>query len=601
MPTDQHEAPWPALQRASRTVVVVDVVESVRLMEQDEDDTIRRWQAFVGEVVTRLLPLHGGRLVKSLGDGLMLEFESVLPAIRCALAMQLAIEPHNLHRPGEQWMCLRVGAHVADVVVDERDIYGAGVNLAARLASDVARRGEVVVSAAVRDGLLPGVDADVEDLGPCHLKHMAQPVLAYRVAPLGAAPAAATAMPPLEAVKAGPLPFLAVLPLAPREVSAAQVAFGEVVADNLIVRLSSSEMVRVISRLSTSALQGRGETVERIGALLNAAFVFSGRYSVNGDRVEVLVELAAAPSQEVLWARRFERTLADACDAEGEFLELLCEGVLAAIAAHEVRRVKVHALPHLEGMSLQIAATSLMHRSSRSEFDRSREVLEHLVNRYPRAPVPRAWLAKWYVLCVTRGLVDSADAQTSRALDQTRRALDTAPECSLALAMEGFVRCHMLRDLSGAEALLDRALLLNPSESWAWLFKCVVQGFRGEGAPALESARRAIALSPLDPMRHYFDGLAASAALSAGDLALATEWATRSLRVSRDHLPTLRVLAIAQNESGASEDARATVGRVLALAPNFTIRSYLAQAPAGAETTRQRYAQALRDAGVPQG
>src|SRR6185369_10494691 len=144
----------------SRTVVVVDVVESVRLMEQHEDDTIRRWQSFVGEVVTQLLPPRGGRLVKSLGDGLMLEFESVPPAIQCALAMQQAIQPHNQGRPSEQWMCLRIGAHVADIVVDERDIYGSGVNLAARLAT-LAGPGEIVVSAEVRDGLVPGLDADV--------------------------------------------------------------------------------------------------------------------------------------------------------------------------------------------------------------------------------------------------------------------------------------------------------------------------------------------------------------------------------------------------------------------------------------------------------
>ena len=155
MTANQSEAPWPALRRASRTVVVVDVVESVRLMEQDEDDTIRRWQSFVGEVVTRLLPQSGGRLVKSLGDGLMLEFESVPPAIQCALAMQQAIQPHNLGRTSEQWMCLRIGAHVAEVVVDERDIYGSGVNLAARLAT-LAEPGEVVVSTEVRDSLVPG-------------------------------------------------------------------------------------------------------------------------------------------------------------------------------------------------------------------------------------------------------------------------------------------------------------------------------------------------------------------------------------------------------------------------------------------------------------
>jgi tetratricopeptide (TPR) repeat protein len=159
----------------------------------------------------------------------------------------------------------------------------------------------------------------------------------------------------------------------------------------------------------------------------------------------------------------------------------------------------------------------------------------------------------------------------------------------------------MLRDLCGAEALLDHAIALNPSEAWAWLFKCVVQGFRGEGESALTSAERAMELSPLDPMHHYFEGLAASAALAARRLPLAIELAGRSLRASRDHLPTLRALAIAQMEAGDGDAGRLSVARIMSLDPSFTISRYLARAPVGSESTRRRYAQALQEGGVPHG
>jgi adenylate cyclase len=280
-------------------------------------------------------------------------------------------------------------------------------------------------------------------------------------------------------------------------------------------------------------------------------------------------------------------------------VEAICAGITTAIAAQEARRAQRFAFPTLEGFSLQLAGSTLMHRSSREQFDHAREIFEHLIERHPRMPEPRAWLAKWYVLRVTRGFVEDLPAESARALEQTRRALDGSPECSLALAVEGFVHCHMLRDLDGAEERLNRALAINPNDSLAWLFSCVVQGFRGDGATALASADRAIELSPLDPLRHYYDALACSAALAARKLPRAIELAKRALRVNRDHLPTLRALTIAQVESGSLDEARQTAVRVLALEPSLTLRDYIARAPKGGETTRIRYAAALGEAGIP--
>ena len=596
MPVTLSEAQWPAYRRAARTVVVVDVVESVRLMEQNEEDTVHRWQAFVGEVVTRLMPPHGGRLVKSLGDGLMLEFEAVPPAIQCAIAMQTAISQANQGRPAEQWMCLRVGAHVADVIVDEHDIYGSGVNLASRLTT-LAGPGEIVVSADVRDRLVPGLDAEVEDLGPCYLKHLAQPVQAYRVR--AGWRQISTAQPPVMRSAVPGMPTVAVIPFEGRAVSAPHDVIGDVIADSVIARLSSSEALRVISRLSTSVLRSRAHSAAQVGALLGATFVVNGSYRLAGDRVVLLVEMADSRNQEVVWAEECSERVDDILQPESAMAVSLSQRIMAAICATELRRVQTMPLPTLEGCALQLAATTLLHRSSRSEFARARDVLEHLVERFPNTPIPRAWLAAWYVLRVTRGLVENHEAESGRALEQTRRALDAAPDCSLALAMEGFVYCHMIGDLAAADERLDRALRVNPNEPFAWLVRGVVQGFRNEGEAAYASSERAIELSPLDPIRHYYNGLAASAAVAAGKLPRAIELAQASLQVNRNHLPTLRGLAIAQVESGAIGEARLTVARILALEPGFTLRDYVARAPRGAEATRQRYSRALSEAGVP--
>ena len=167
--------------RVVRTVLVVDVVESVRLMQEDEAGTVQRWRAFVDHVVHQLLPGHEGRLVKSLGDGLMLEFPRVDTAIGVAFAMQEAAAHANVDVTPGRKVHLRIGIHVSPLVADEHDIYGHGVNLAARLTT-LAGPDEIVVSADVRDQLTPALDADIEDLGECYVKHVQQPIRAFRLA-----------------------------------------------------------------------------------------------------------------------------------------------------------------------------------------------------------------------------------------------------------------------------------------------------------------------------------------------------------------------------------------------------------------------------------
>jgi adenylate cyclase len=593
MASSQREAAdMPALQRARRAIVVVDVVESVRLMQADEAGTIQRWRQFINEVRTQVLPAYEGRLVKSLGDGMLLEFQTVPHALAATIALQQRVDAHNEGHDPATRLFLRAGVHLTDVVVDELDLFGSGVNLAARLAS-LAPPGDIVVSEEVHAVALPGLDPEFEDLGLCHVKHLPQPLRAYR---LRRASQAASAPPPAEI---DALPVLAVLPFSHTSNDPGALTWADLLCDSLVLRLCASQHVRVISRLSTQALRGRELTLPAIGALLGVRYVLSGRIHLAGGRFVVSAELADTHSAEVLWLGRVSGAAADLLQPDDGHSHELSHAVLQALAEAELRRVRTMPLPTIEGYAMQVGASMLMHRPAATDFVRAGAVLEQLIERHPRAPTPRAWMAHWHVLRGTRGLTDNPRAEAARAIEHTRRALDADPGNAFALTMEAFADCHLLGDLDAADQRLDEALAINPNEALAWLVRCVVQGFRGEGEAAWNAAQRALALSPLDPQRHYFDALAASAAVAAQRLDDAVTLAERALRANRNHLPTLRALTVAQAERGELDAARATARRVLELDPSFTLRAYAARGPRGAEATRRRYVEAMRLADLP--
>jgi len=580
--------PWtlPELTRARRAIVVVDVVESVRLMQEDEAGFIERWRRFVHQVRHEVLPKHGGRMVKSLGDGMLLEFERVPEAARAAAVM------HELSRQSHS-MPLRVGIHWSDIVVDDDDIYGTGVNLAARVAS-LARPGDVTVSADARDELTPMLDAELYDLGECFLKHLADPVRAFRITP----PATRSELPVEQPPKSSDLrPTIAVLPFA---CDALSQNCSDLLVDSMISRLSKTEVFNVVSRLSSSRLRGVPAPLHSARSLLGADFVMSGRLHQESDRFAVVAEVAETRSAGVVWSHSGSDGVRALLMAQCALVEELVEGAKDAVLAHTLRRVRGSELPSLETFALMLGGATLMHRMSRSDFDRAHDLLQAAADRAPRHPSPQAWLAKWHVLRAQQGWVADAARAASIASDCARRALDADPEDSLALTMDGLVHVHFTRDLDKAASLYARAVDTNPNDALAWLHKGMLHAFRGEGADGVRDTERAIALSPLDPMKYYFDTLGASAAATAGHYQRAVELAERSLRSNCLHTSSLRVLAISQVMLGRGADARETVTRLLALEPEFTVTRFRARAPGAAFEVGQRFARALREAGVPE-
>ena len=587
----------PALSR--RAILVIDVVESVRLMQADETGFIERWRHFVAGVRAEFLVQYDGRLVKSLGDGLLLEFADESKALAVARAMQRRATALNAGRSHGEQLELRAGLHTAEIVVDQLDIYGHGVNLAARLAG-LAGPGQIVLSNEFRlaVGAWDPLD-DLEDLGECFLKHLDAPVRAFRTcgAPEVRRPGANAPDARPAATMSG-TPSLAVFTFAPPSQAPDDAVVAELLSDAVVARLAVCPWLRVISRWSTRTL----ETARVSGAIawstLRAHFIVQGRVARIGSQWVASVELVDTLDERVVWAGRQAFRSDDLLSNDDAASQELAAEIARQVVSAQLRHTRNSALPTLEGNRLQFTATRMMHEADPDSFERAHEMITHLIDRHPRLPSPRAWAAMWHVLRVTRGVEHEPARIAGRALDHVNRALDNDEECSLALAVGGFVHCHLSRDLDAADVALDRALLLNPSESWAWLFKSVVATFRGNADEGWMCATRAPELSPLDPMRHYFDGLRASAAVAAQRWEDAERLARRSLLVNATHLPTLRGLAIALVQLGRTDEAVAVGRQVVRLDPTFTLQGYLASAPPGGLEARKRNIDALRRAGL---
>lgn len=569
----------------------MDVVESVRLMEQEEHEFILRWHGLVRSV-RELLPAHGGRVHKSLGDGLMLEFENAQQCIAAAFAVQHLSRVANEGQPQDKHMHMRIGAHLADFVRDEHDIYGSDVNLTARITS-LAGPGEIVITATLRDQLADGLDADLEDLGDCHLKHVAEPVRAYRVGPPGHAPVVAPA-----SSGQGLHPTIAVIPFEARSSEAEHFAIGEMIAEGLIAQLGRTPQLRVISRLSSSVFRGRDAGAPQIAQTLGATYVLSGSYVASSGKLLVTAELADARSSEVVWSERRIGEVGDLLQMESEMCHHIASMAHVALMNSEVQRALLRPLPTLESSSLLLGGISLTHRASSRDFGRAHDVLDALVERHPRSAQARAWLAKWYILQVVRGMSPAPDKDARRAIEHTERALDSEPDSALALAIQGHALCQLSKDVDGAIRRIDAAIDLSPNDPLGWLYKSVWSSMWGSKEASVDEAEMASRLSPIDPMKYYYDMILASGLSINGEYPRAIELATRSLKANRHHQPTLRVLLYSQAQSGRDSEARETLGWLLKENPAFTVSGYLSMGGSGSPI-RQQVASVLQRLGVP--
>jgi len=596
MPAALPEAGVPLELPTRRAVVlVIDLVESVRLMEIDERGVISRWQAFMNHVQTHVLMPTAGRLVKSLGDGLMMEFADAPHAVRAATAMHDWMATQCQPLSDGSRMLLRAGLHASNIFDSKVDIYGVGVNLAARVAA-LAEGGETVATVQARDLLSDTLDADVEDLGDCHLKHVERPVRVYRLGPARQA----ASLPSQDSYFTELCVALAVIPFADLLSTSPSKGIGDIIADGVIAQLSQSPGLHVVSRLSTMHFRERKTSLTEIASRLQVRYAVSGTYTVSGSEVLISAELSDTTTGHVVWSGRMHGEWRDLLTIDSQLIHRVADTVHKKILETAVAKAVIRPLPTLSSYELFLGGIAMMHRSNAEEFDTSRRLLESLTERHRRIALPYAWLGKWYVLRSIQGapVADMTQA-ASLALERTHRALDLEPSSALALAIEGFVYCHLKKDLETADMRLQEACTVNPSEGFAWLFLAVMRAFKGDSVAALEAGHRALALSPMDPLRYYYESLMASCEFSAGRYEEAVRWCESSRRRNRQHLSTLRMLITANAVLGRDEQARAAASELLRIRPDYTVAAYEAHSVAALYPFGQKVARAMRGAGVP--
>lgn len=580
-----------------RAVVVVDVVESVLHMRRDEQGFVLRWSSFLDAADREVLPRFGGRMVKSYGDGLLGDMPDATQATAAAFALHDLIARDNDGRDARSAIQLRAGVHVCGVFVDRFDIYGAGVNLAARITA-LAAPGGVALTVEARGDVTDGVEFAVEDLGERYLKHYDEPVRVYsamragtRTAPRRAAPALAWK------------PVIVVLPpvcLIPPDGDLSRgLVLSEALADDIGCALSGCQELSVTSRLSTQAFAGKAPNFALLQQTLGAAYVVHGRFRAAAGQFQCTFELCDARSGEVLWADTQSSTVTAVLAGEHALAATVAENIGRQVLRTELQRARTLPFSSLSSYTLHLAAVAMLHRLARKEFEISRELLETLADRHPRNPEPLAQLAKWHVLQMVQGW--SVDPQQSAvaASATSLRALDLDPTHGLALAMHAVAIGHLTRDLSAALQVTETATSSNPQELHAWLTTSSILSYLGEGPRAEVMAERGLQLSPLDPARCFIDVFLSAAQLTAGKFDDAVASAKAAIRRNALHPPAHRLLTMALAMAGRTDEARSAAHRLLSLCPEFSVSGYASLYPGRDRPHLELHLAALEAAGVP--
>jgi TolB-like protein/CRP-like cAMP-binding protein len=580
--------------RQRRAILVAEVSDSVAMMERDEERTVERCRAFLAHATSQTIPTHAGRsMLKIPADGFIAEFPDAVQALKCAFELHGDVARFNAKLTAPS-LGMRLGIHVADVIVEAFNVLGDGVNIAARLA-ELANPGETMVSAQVRDQLTSGVEASVEDLGEQRLRNRERAVRVFRAWP----PAQTGVWTPSVAVQAHGRPSIAVIPFQLRSDDPRFDSIGDGLADDTIAALSRMADFFVISRLSTMAFRRAPLGVRRIGEMLGVQYVLSGSVQTAYPRALLMAELADARDGRIVWSQRFQGDLADVFAMQGELARKVVQSVAPFVRSLELHRARITNFEQLDAYAITLRGVELMHRLAHEDFMRARNAFETAIARDPVSPRPHAWLAKWHVMRVAVGVSENAALDSAAASACAERALACDPDDALALAVDALVMGWSRHDLDAAERRLAQALVANTNEPLAWVHSAITHAWRGRGSEAVQCADRALSLSPLDPMIYYFNSAAGMANLIGERYERAIELSTRSLRENRLHTPTLRTLAAAQVLSGRIDEARETMCRLRELEPGLTVSAFRARYPGRDSPQAARFAAALQAAGLP--
>jgi TolB-like protein len=565
-------------------------------MGLDEVGTARAFREH-RKVTDALVAKHGGRLVKTTGDGALLEFPSVVDAVECAVAVQAVRAERNLGIPEDRRMLFRIGINLGDVLIDGDDILGDGVNVAARLES-LAEPGGICVSSSAYEQVRGKVPVEFTDLGEHSLKNIARPIRVYAV---GLSANAHQTLPPQSSA---PHLSIVVLPFANIGGDPKQDYFVDGVTESLTTDLSRINGAFVIARNTAFTFKGKAVDVRKLGRELNVRYVLEGSMQRGGKRLRVNVQLIDAETGNHLWAERFDKPVADLFDMQDEIVSRLSNALDAQLIAAEARRA--HSSLHPDAMDLVFQGRAWFNKGLIPDYMvQARRFFEKAIALDPENVEALVGLTRVDVNLGAAVMADDWSARFAAAETTVTKALSLAPNHAGAHYALGAVQMFTNR-LAQSIAECEHALTLDRNLAAAHALIGLAKFFLGQGAETEAHVNEAFRLSPRDTVASRWLVWVGLAKAQLGADAEAVIWMRRGLDANRNYSVTYFDLAAVLARVGKLDEARAAVSAGLALDPRFTIRRYRDITYSNSDEPtyragRERLIEGMRLAGAPEG
>jgi adenylate cyclase len=590
-------APGPKVQRHLAAIFAADVEGYSRLMGVDEVGTLRTLTAH-REIMDRLIGEHGGRIANTAGDSVLAEFPSVVDAVQAAVEVQEALRTANEALPEDRRLLFRIGVHIGDVLVKGGDLFGDGVNIAARLQA-IAEPGGVCISGDAHRHVRKPLSLCFIDLGPQEVKNIAEPVSAFRV-DIGQLGSEGKESQPLsKPLQLPDKPSIAVLPFTNMSGDPDQEYFADGVVEEIITALSRVKWLFVIARNSSFTYKGRSVDVKQIGRELGVRYVLEGSMRKAGNRVRITGQLIEATSGVHVWAERYDRDLTDIFVLQDEITEQIVGAIEPSLRSAEIERAKRKPPNSLDAYDLYLRALPHYHSMRREEHEKALTLLRRARKLEPDFLAAVTLTALCYLHRIGQGWSEALIADRAKLTEHAEAALRLDSNDPEALAAAAQCFAYSGGRWQDALTFANRAVILDPNSASCWTRSGWVRMYMAYSETAVEHFERAARLSPLDPTAYDRLTGKAVALLQLRRFEEAAAAAAEALRLNPAYSSPFRPLAAALAHMGRLEDARAVAQRLLQIEPNFTISAWSDRTGA-TDDAKAELAEGMRKAGLPE-
>jgi TolB-like protein/class 3 adenylate cyclase len=592
------QEPPSRVERRLSAILAADVAGYSRLMHGDEEATHAKLTTLLADAVNPAIAKHGGRIVKHTGDGFLAEFSSAVEAVRAAVLFQTRIHELTIGDVEGRRLAFRVGINIGDVIVEPHDIFGDGVNIAARL-EGIAEPGAICISSSAYEQVIGKVPIEFTDMGEQSLKNIARPVHAYAVVPKrsGGAIRKGGEMPGPQSVRRL---SIIVLPFANLSGDPEQDYFVDGITDSLTTDLSRINGSFVIARNTAFTFKGKAHDVQKLGRELNVRYVLEGSVQRGGNRLRVTVQLIDAETGNHLWAERFDKPITDLFDMQDEIVSRLANMLNAELIEAEARLAERSL--HPDAMDLYFQGRSCWNKGMTPEhMAQAREFFERALTLDPRNTDALVGMAAADAAIAGHFMVNDRDARFAAAEAASTKALSMSPQHALGHLVLGSVQILTKRAAQGIREC-ERALALDRNLADAHGLIGAAMVFIGRGAETEAHIQEAFRLSPRDIYAFRWLHYVGVAKQVLGDDAEAVAWLRRCLEANRNYPIAHFQLAASLALLGLLEEARAAVRAGLALDPTFTLsrtRGRMSDDPTFRAGSK-RVQEGMRIAGVPE-